>query len=77
MTRMEIRAARMYLVRGEEVEHIMTACHMTKQEVLHAIAQYSVECGYTPLECDFCPWRSGDRPCVFPRGMCANSGLRV
>ena len=44
MTRTEIRAARMHLVQREGVEHIMAACHMTKQEVLHAIAQYSADC---------------------------------
>ena len=77
MTATEIRAARMHLVQGEEVEHIMAACHMTKQEVLHAIAQYSAECRCIPSECNFCCWRSGRRPCVWPRGMCMNSDLHV
>lgn len=71
MTATEIRAARMHLIQREGVEHIMAACHMTKQEVLHAIAQYSAECRCIPFECDFCRWRSGDRPCVLPRGFCA------
>lgn len=53
MTRTEIRAARMHLVQGEKVEHIMAACHMSKQEVLHAIAQYSAEYRHIPSECDF------------------------
>lgn len=70
MTRTEIRAARMHLVQGEKVEHIMAACHMSKQEVLHAIAQYSAEYRHIPSECDFCPWRSGDRPCVLPQSVC-------
>lgn len=70
MTRMEIRAARMHLVRGEGVEHIMAACHMTKQEVLHAIAVYKAEHRNTHPECDHCRMRSGDRPCVWPKGVC-------
>lgn len=70
MTTTETRAARMHLVRGEEVEHIMAACHMTKREVLHAIAQYSAEYRRVPRKCDFCPWRSGDRPGVWPKGVC-------
>lgn len=57
-------------VQGEKVEHIMAACHMSKQEVLHAIAQYSAEYRHIPSECDFCPWRSGDRPCVLPQSVC-------
>lgn len=77
MTTTETRAARMHLVQREGVEHIMAACHMTKQEVLHAIAQYSAECRCIPSECDSCPWRSGRRPCVWPRGMCINSDLHV
>lgn len=66
----EIRAARMHLVRGEEVEHIMAACHMTKQEVLHAIGEYSATHREIPPECERCPWHSGDRPCVLPKGVC-------
>ena len=64
----------MYLRQGIDVEHIMAACHMTKQEVLHAIAQYSAEYRHIPRECDFCPWRSGDRPCVWPA--CFKKGMR-
>lgn len=48
----------------------MAACHMTKQEVLHAIAVYKTEHRNTHPECDHCRMRSGDRPCVWPKGVC-------
>ena len=66
----EIRAARMYIFGLEAIDRIMADCRMTRQEVLHAIAQYSAEYRRVPRECDFCPWRSGDRPCVLPKGVC-------
>ena len=70
MTVNEIRAARMYLFQQAEIKQIVSACSMTKQDVLHAIAQYSAEYRHIPSECDFCPWRSGDRPCVLPQSVC-------
>ena len=39
-------------------------------EVLHAIALYLKSHREENRECKGCPWRSGDRQCVLPKGVC-------
>lgn len=66
----EIRAARMYIFGLEAIDRIMANCRMTRQEVLHAIALYKAENRDMHPECEHCRMRSGDRPCVMPKGVC-------
>lgn len=66
----EIRAARMYLFQQAEIKQIVSACSMTKQDVLHSIAVYKAEHKDKHPECEHCRMRSGDRPCVWPKGVC-------
>lgn len=69
MTVTEIRAARMYIFGLETIDRIAADCRMTSQEVLHAIALYKAENRDTHPECNHCRMRSGDRPCVLPKGV--------
>lgn len=66
----KIRAARMYIFGLEAIDRIMANCHMSRQEVLHSIALYKAEHRDTHPECEHCRMRSGDRPCVWPKGVC-------
>lgn len=66
----EIRAARMYIFGLETIDRIAADCSMTRQEVLHSIAVYKAEHRDTHPECEHCRMRSGDRPCVMPKGVC-------
>lgn len=70
MELVQIRAARLYLNRKMPVEQIATQCRITTQEVLHAIALYLKSSREENRECTGCQWRSGDRPCVLPKGVC-------
>lgn len=70
MTVAEIRAARMNIFGLETIDCIMASCHMNRQEVLHSIALYKAEHRDTHPECEQCRMRSGDRPCVFQKGVC-------
>lgn len=65
----EIRAARMYVL-GSAIDCVMANCRMTRQEVLHAVAVYKAAHRNTHPECEHCRMRSGDRPCVWPKGVC-------
>ena len=69
MTPEEIRAARMYIFGLEDIGRIMANCRMTRQEALHAIAVYKAEHRNAHPECDHCRMRSGERPCVWPKGV--------
>ena len=70
MELVQIRAARLYLNRKMPVEQMSTQCRIPTQDVLHAIALYLKSRRGENRECQGCPWRSGDRPCVWPKGVC-------
>lgn len=70
MELVQIRAARLYLNRKMPVEQISTQCRIPTQDVLHAIALYLKSRRGENRECKGCTWRSGDRPCVWPKGVC-------
>lgn len=65
----ERRAVALYEA-GHGLDACAAAAGLTDAEVLHAVGLTRRAKRTARPECAGCPWRQGDQPCVWPRGMC-------
>ena len=67
MTINEMRAVKLYFRGTMTIYQIADRCWLTSAQVLHAVAMYlQARRRAAAGPCIRCPWRSGDRPCVWP-----------